>query len=31
MRQSGINPRDMWRVYTEDPRDLLRPYEDDPR
>ena len=31
MRQSGINPRDMWRLYTEDPRDLRRPYEDAPR
>ena len=31
MRQSGINPRDMWRLYTEDPRDMRRPYEDSPR
>jgi len=32
MRQSGINPRGMLRIYTEDARELLRPYtEDAPR
>jgi hypothetical protein len=24
MRQSGINPRDMYRLYTEDPREAVR-------
>jgi hypothetical protein len=31
MRQSGVNPRDMWRIYTEDPRDAMWPYPDEPR
>ena len=31
MRQSGINPRDMMRLYTEGPREMPQVYEDRPR